>query len=53
MSAGRPEEALQVAEALLAEIVTLAEAQSDADIGAFRMALSERRHPIDPPLPDT
>ena len=53
MSADRPGEALQAAEALLAEIVTLAEAHSDADIGAFRMALSERRRPIDPPLPDT
>jgi len=53
MSADRPGEALQAAEALLAEIVTLAEAHSDADIGAFRMALSERRRPIDPALPDT
>jgi len=51
MSAGRPEEALQAAGALLAEIVTLAEAHSDADLGAFREALSERRRPIDPPLP--
>jgi hypothetical protein len=42
LSNGRPEEALQAAEALLAEIVTLAEARCDADIGAFREALSER-----------
>jgi hypothetical protein len=51
MSAGRPEDALQAAGALLADIVTLAEAHSDADLGAFRTALSERRRPIDPPLP--
>ena len=31
--------------------VTLAEAHSDADLGAFRKAVSERRRPIDPPLP--
>jgi hypothetical protein len=53
MSAGRPAEAVQAAEALLAEIVTLADAHSNADIGAFRKALSERRRAIDPPLPDT
>jgi hypothetical protein len=53
LSQGRPDEALQVAEALLAEIVTLAEAHSDADIGAFRQALSERRPAIDPPQPRT
>ena len=51
LSNGRPVEALQAAEALLAEIVTLAEAHSDADIGAFREALSERRQPIGPPQP--
>jgi Domain of unknown function (DUF4037) len=49
MSAGRPEEALRAAETLLAEIVTLADAHSGADIGAFRVALSERRRAIDPP----
>jgi hypothetical protein len=53
LSAGRPEDALQAAGALLADIVTLAEAHSDADLGAFREALSERRHPIDPPPPGT
>jgi len=47
------EEALHAAAALLAEIVTLAEAHSDADLGAFRKGPSERRHPIDPPLPGT
>ena len=51
LSNGRPVEALRAAEALLAEIVTLAEAHSDADIGAFREALSERRQPIGPPQP--
>ena len=51
LSDGRPGEALQAAEALLAEIVTLAEAHSDADIGAFREALSERRRSIGPPEP--
>jgi len=53
LSNGRPVEALQAAEALLAEIVTLAEAHSDADIGAFREALSERRPAIGPPPPGT
>jgi hypothetical protein len=51
LSNGRPVGALRAAEALLAEIVTLAEAHSDADIGAFREALSERRQPIGPPQP--
>ncbi len=53
VSAGRPREALQVAESLLAETVTLAGAHCDADLGAFRGALSERRPAIDPPLPET
>jgi hypothetical protein len=53
MSDGRPEEALQAAEALLAEIVTLAETHCDAGIGAFREALSERRPAIGPPQPGT
>jgi Domain of unknown function (DUF4037) len=52
LSNGRPEEALQAAEALLAEIVTLAEAHCDADIGAFREVLAERRPAIDPAPPD-
>jgi hypothetical protein len=49
MSDGRPEEALQAAEALLAETVALADAHSDADVGAFRDALSGRRPAIGPP----
>jgi len=53
LTAGRPEQAFQAAEALLAETVTLADAHSEADIGAFREALSERRPAIDPPLPGT
>lgn len=53
LTAGRPEEALQAAEALLAEIVTLADAHCDADIAAFGKALSERRAAIDPPVPGT
>jgi hypothetical protein len=53
MSDGRPGEALQAAEELLAETVTLAEANCDADIGAFRAALSERRPAIGPPQPET
>ena len=53
LSNGRPEEALQAAEALLAEIVTLAEAHCDADIGAFTDALSERHQAIGPPQPGT
>lgn len=51
LSTGRPVEALQTAEALLAEIVALAETHCDADIGAFRQALSERRQAIGPPQP--
>jgi hypothetical protein len=46
---GQLEDALQPAEALLAQIVTLAEAHCDADIGAFRDALSQRRLAISPP----
>ena len=53
LSNGQPGEALQAAEALLAEIVTLAEARCDADIGAFREALSQRRPAIGPPQPGT
>jgi hypothetical protein len=49
LSNGQPAEALQAAEALLAQIVTLAEAHCDADIGAFRGALSERRPSMGPP----
>jgi hypothetical protein len=53
MSNGRPGEAIQAAEALLAEIVTLAEAHSDADISAFSETLSQRRQAIGPPQPGT
>src|SRR5580693_3437844 len=53
MSNGPPGEALQAAEALLTQIVTLAEAHSDADIAAFREALAQRRQPLDPPRPRT
>ena len=53
LSNGQPAEALQAAQALLAEIVTLAETHCDADIAAFREALSERRQAIGPPQPGT
>lgn len=47
----RTGEALQVADALLAETVRLAEARTDADLSAFRKELSHRRRAIDPPGP--
>ena len=50
---GQPAEALRAAQALLADIVTLAEAHCDADIAAFREALSQRRPAIGPPQPGT
>ena len=53
LSNGQPGEALQAAETLLAEIVTLAETHCDADIAAFREALSGRRQVIGPPQPGT
>jgi len=53
MSADLPADALRAAEALLAETAGLAEEHSDADVSAFREALSERRHVIDPPRPST
>jgi hypothetical protein len=46
---GRPAEALQAAEDLLTQTAALAEAHSDADIRAFREALSQRRPEIGPP----
>ncbi len=52
MSAGPPAGALQAAEALLADTAALAEENSDADISAFREALEQRRHAIDPPRPE-
>jgi len=38
-----------VADALLADTVRLAEANTGADLGAFRAVLAERRRAIDPP----
>jgi hypothetical protein len=52
-SADPPDDALQTAEALLADTADLAEQHSDADISGFREALSERRRVIDPPQPRT
>jgi hypothetical protein len=49
LSVGPPTEAFAAAETLLADTAALAEANSGADIGAFRAALSERRRPVDPP----
>lgn len=51
MADGQPAEALRAAEELLADTVTLAGAHCDADIAAFREALSERRPAIGPPQP--
>ena len=48
-SADPPADALQAAEALLADTAALADEHSDADISAFREALSQRRRAIDPP----
>lgn len=47
-----PAQALQEAEALLAETVLLAEARTDASISPFREALSQRRRALDPPTTD-
>jgi hypothetical protein len=52
-SADPPADALQTAEALLTDTADLAEEHSDADISAFREALSQRRRVIDPPPPRT
>jgi hypothetical protein len=52
-SADPPADALQTAEALLTDTTDLAEEHSDADISAFREALSQRRRVIDPPQPST
>lgn len=49
LSAGRPADALQAAEALLTDIVALSEARTDADISSFREELAGRRLVIDPP----
>ena len=50
LSAARPAEALQAAEALLTDIVLLSEARTGADLGSFREELSVRRRAIGPPL---
>ena len=49
LSAARHTEALQAAEALLTDIVLLAEARTRADLGSFREELSVRRRAIGPP----
>jgi hypothetical protein len=51
LSSGRSHEAIETAEALLAEVTDLATAHSDADLSDFREALAERRRPVDPPGP--
>jgi hypothetical protein len=50
LSAARPAEALQAAEALLTDIVLLSEARTGADLGSFCKELSGRRRAIEPPL---
>lgn len=49
LSAGKPDEAIRTAEALLFEVTDLAETHSSADLSDFREGLSERRRPVDPP----
>jgi hypothetical protein len=49
LSAGRAAEALQAAEALLTDVVALAEARTDTDISSFREELAERRRIVEPP----
>lgn len=51
LSTRRSAEALEVAGALLAETVLLAEARTDVDLSSFREELSQRRRVIDPPRP--
>jgi hypothetical protein len=51
ITASPPAKAFSVAETLLEDTVALAEARTDADLGAFRQALAERRQPLDPPPP--
>jgi hypothetical protein len=43
--------ALEAAETLLADLVWLVQAHTDADIAAFREAMAERRRAIDPRRP--
>jgi uncharacterized protein DUF4037 len=47
-----PAAAVAAAEALLADVVVLARAHTDAEIGGFRETLAERRPAIDPPDAD-
>lgn len=49
LSQAPPAEAVAAAEALLADVVLLARAHTDADISDFLDALSQRRPAIDPP----
>jgi hypothetical protein len=49
LTAARHPEALLAAEALLTDIVRLAEARTGADLGSFREELSARRRAIGPP----
>lgn len=49
ITSGDPAEAVHAAETLLGDIVLLARRHTDADIGAFREGLAERRPAIDPP----
>ena len=49
LTAARRTEALLAAEALLTDIVRLAEARTLADLGPFREELSARRRAIGPP----
>jgi hypothetical protein len=49
VSASPPAEAFRAAEALLEDMVLLAEAHTGADLSLFRQDLAERRRPLDPP----
>jgi hypothetical protein len=51
MTASPPAQAFPAAQTLLEDTVLLAEARTGADLSAFREALAQRRHPLDPPVP--
>ncbi len=51
VTASPPAQAFPAAETLLENAVLLAEARTGADLSAFRRALAERRHPLDPSPP--
>jgi hypothetical protein len=51
MTASPPAQAFPAAQTLLEDTVLLAEARTEADLSAFRQALAQRRHPLDPPAP--